>query len=269
MVGRFYRTPHRHVALRHVFTHISHGCKKPLHPASPRSPSCDNLMNFLLLWKKIRSSLAGTLPYYLAGVSFFSPLSVFFFYYYSFPFFSARFSWVCLFPNTKSAAESLLLFSLPAIWFLPRRIFRAGDKQQGLAGKHSRAKPNTSEVNQKKKKGVIDYIDSKRGLWLSWSDQKPTCPLWPQLVSALTFLLIFFSGLFFWWPPINSLSLSFYLCRKTFPSQHATLSGFAAVYISVSTSVSLCRLHNCNLFLAWICRFAAGRQTLVSSPLTN
>lgn len=150
MVGTSYLTPRRHVALRHVFTHISHGCKKPLHPASPRSPCCDNLMNFLLLWKKIRSSLAGTLPYYLAGVSFSPPLCVFF---YSFPFFSARFSWVCLFPDTKSAAESLLLFSLPAIWFLPRRIFRAGDKQQGLAGKHSRAKPNTSEVNQKEKGG--------------------------------------------------------------------------------------------------------------------
>lgn len=38
----------------------------------------------------------------------------------------------------------------------------------------------------------------------------------------------------------NLTSLLLSPLRKTFPSQHATLSGFAAVYISVSTS--LCNL---------------------------
>lgn len=51
----------------------------------------------------------------------------------------------------------------------------------------------------------------------------------PEMIAGITFKL-------------KTRNVAVFLCRKSFPSQHATLAAFAAVYVSVSNGLLVVKL---------------------------
>lgn len=152
MVGRFYLTPRRHVALRLVYAYFA-WVQKPLPPASPCSPFCDNLMNFLLLWKKnLLLSRRNIALLSFRGLFFFPPLC--FFLFFSFLQRAVQLSlFVPKHKVSRRVASSVLAASdlIPASADLSRWRQTTRPRRQTLSHK---AKHERSE--SKKKKGIIN-----------------------------------------------------------------------------------------------------------------